>query len=71
MSERRALLRCIRVWLAVFIVCLVPSGLTAFPLVHELRWVEDLLKSSGAGAGAGAGDVTERADGPSAVAAAA
>ncbi|WP_326657593.1 hypothetical protein [Streptomyces sp. NBC_00385] len=45
MSERRALRRRIRVWLAVFIVCLVLSGLTAFPLVHELRWAEDLLSS--------------------------
>jgi hypothetical protein len=32
--------------LAVFIVCLVLSGLTAFPLVHELHWAEDLLRSS-------------------------
>ncbi|MEU9013188.1 hypothetical protein AB0D12_26185 [Streptomyces sp. NPDC048479] len=46
MSERRVLLRRIRVWLAVFIVLLVLSGVTAFPLVHELHWVEDLLKSS-------------------------
>ncbi|WP_406527804.1 hypothetical protein [Streptomyces sp. I8-5] len=46
MSERRALLRRIRVWLVVFIVCLVLSGLTAFPLVHELHWAEDLLRSS-------------------------
>src|ERR1043165_2781545 len=46
MSERNALRRRIRVWLAVFIVCLVLSGLTAFPLVHELRWTEDLLTSS-------------------------
>ncbi|MEW2177326.1 hypothetical protein AB0890_13475 [Streptomyces sp. NPDC005406] len=46
MSERRALQRRIRVWLAAFIVCLVLSGLTAFPLVHELRWAEDLLSSS-------------------------
>ncbi|MGF1339459.1 hypothetical protein ACQSMD_04950 [Streptomyces flavovirens] len=45
MSER-ALLRRIRVWLVVFIVCLVLSGLTAFPLVHELRLVENLLTSS-------------------------
>ncbi|MFE6976866.1 hypothetical protein [Streptomyces sp. NPDC057682] len=45
MSERRALLRRIRVWLVVFIVCLVLSGLTAFPLVHEVRWAEDLLTS--------------------------
>ena len=33
-------------WLVVFIVCLALSGLTAFPLVHELHWAEDLLKSS-------------------------
>ncbi|WP_406455363.1 hypothetical protein OG782_27550 [Streptomyces sp. NBC_00876] len=46
MSERGALQRRIRVWLAVFIVCLVLSGLTAFPLVHELRWAEELLSSS-------------------------
>ncbi|MEV6261721.1 hypothetical protein AB0M42_13320 [Streptomyces sp. NPDC051784] len=45
MSER-ALLRRIRVWLVVFIVCLVLSGLTAFPLVTELHWTEDLLSSS-------------------------
>ncbi|MFB4421629.1 hypothetical protein C5F59_011110 [Streptomyces sp. QL37] len=45
MSER-ALLRRIRVWLVVFIVCLVLSGLTAFPLVTELHWAEDLLASS-------------------------
>ncbi|MGW0780181.1 hypothetical protein [Streptomyces sp. NPDC002913] len=45
MSER-ALLRRIRVWLVVFIVCLVLSGLTAFPLVTELHWAEDLLNSS-------------------------
>ncbi|MFF4247869.1 hypothetical protein ACFYY2_25870 [Streptomyces sp. NPDC001822] len=32
-------------WLIVFIVCLVLSGLTAFSLVHELRWAEDLLTS--------------------------
>ncbi|HWU07849.1 MAG TPA: hypothetical protein VN520_15940 [Streptomyces sp.] len=44
MSER-ALKRRIRVWLVVFIVCLVLSGLTAFPLVTELRWAEDLLRS--------------------------
>lgn len=46
MSERRALLRRIRVWLVVFVVCLVLSGLTAFPLVHELHWADDLLRSS-------------------------
>lgn len=41
----RALLRRIRVWLVVFIVCLVLSGLTAFPLVTELRLTEDALTS--------------------------
>lgn len=45
MSER-ALLRRIRVWLVLFIVCLVLSGLTAFPLVTELHWLEDLFRSS-------------------------
>ncbi|MGW7365307.1 hypothetical protein ACWGI8_18150 [Streptomyces sp. NPDC054841] len=45
MSERTALLRRIRVWLAVFIVCLVLSGLTAFPLVTELHLVHDALTS--------------------------
>ncbi|MET9804899.1 hypothetical protein [Streptomyces sp. NPDC006368] len=43
MSETRALLRRIRVWLAVFIVCLVLSGLTAFPLVTEARLAEEAL----------------------------
>ncbi|MFE2430730.1 hypothetical protein ACFXJ5_28790 [Streptomyces sp. NPDC059373] len=38
-QERLALERRIRV-LVVFVVCLVLSGLTAFPLVHELRWVD-------------------------------
>ncbi|WP_175439247.1 hypothetical protein [Streptomyces vilmorinianum] len=40
-----ALLRRIRVWLVVFIVCLVLSGATAFPLVTELRLAEDALTS--------------------------
>ncbi len=43
MSERSALQRRIRVWLALFIVCLVLSGLTAFPLVSELRWANALI----------------------------
>lgn len=46
MSEREALLRGIRVWLAVFVVCLVLSGATAFPLVTEMRWLEGVLASS-------------------------
>jgi hypothetical protein len=45
MSDRAALLRGIRAWLAFFVVSLVLSGATAFPLVHELHWVEDLLRS--------------------------
>lgn len=45
MSERRALLRRIRVWLVVFIICLVLSGLTAFPLVTEVHLIHDALTS--------------------------
>ncbi|MER5544714.1 hypothetical protein ABT072_20190 [Streptomyces sp. NPDC002589] len=43
MSDRAALLTGIRVWLVLFVVCLVLSGATAFPLVHELRWTESAL----------------------------
>ncbi|NXY97437.1 hypothetical protein HYE82_24295 [Streptomyces sp. BR123] len=43
MSERNALRRRIRAWLILFIVCLVLSGLTAFPLVTELRWANSLV----------------------------
>lgn len=49
MSDRAALLKGIRAWLVLFIVCLVLSGATAFPLVHELRWTEDLLNWLSAG----------------------
>ncbi|MET8132636.1 hypothetical protein ABZV24_11865 [Streptomyces sp. NPDC005251] len=45
MSDRAALLKGIRGWLAFFVVSLVLSGATAFPLVHELHWAEDLLRS--------------------------
>ncbi|MFI8088771.1 hypothetical protein ACIF9R_10695 [Streptomyces sp. NPDC086080] len=48
MSDRAALLKGIRVWLVFFVVCLVLSGVTAFPLVHELRWSEEVLRSLGA-----------------------
>ncbi|MFI6439535.1 hypothetical protein [Streptomyces sp. NPDC050759] len=44
MSDRAAQLRGIRAWLVFFVVCLVLSGATAFPLVHELRWTEDALR---------------------------
>jgi hypothetical protein len=36
-------LRAVRVWLAVFMVGLVLSGLTAFPLVHEVAWLDQAL----------------------------
>ena len=39
----------IRAWLVVFIVCLAVSGITAFPLVGELRLGSDLLHSVGFG----------------------
>ncbi|WP_367320534.1 hypothetical protein [Streptomyces sp. HUAS ZL42] len=45
MIDRAALLKGIRAWLILFVVCLVLSGATAFPLVHELRWTEDLLRA--------------------------
>ncbi|MER6998011.1 hypothetical protein [Streptomyces sp. NPDC000410] len=45
MTERRALEKRIRGWLAFFIVCLVLSGLTAFPLVTELRLIDSALAS--------------------------
>ena len=40
-------LRCIRVWLAVFIIGLVLSGVTAFPLETELNWLSSILHSNG------------------------
>lgn len=41
--SRAALLRRIRCWLVVFIAGLVLSGVTAFPLVRELRLVNQFL----------------------------
>jgi hypothetical protein len=38
-TGREVLLRRIRFWLVLFIAGLVLSGLTAFPLEHELRWL--------------------------------
>jgi hypothetical protein len=49
MSDRAALLKGIRAWLVFFVVSLVLSGATAFPLVHELRWTEELLRSLSVG----------------------
>ncbi|POX57244.1 hypothetical protein C3489_00540 [Streptomyces sp. Ru71] len=44
-SDRAALLKSVRAWLVLFVVCLVLSGATAFPLVHELRWAESALRA--------------------------
>jgi len=38
-------IRWIRIWLAVFIFGLAVSGITAFPLESELRWLVDLLRT--------------------------
>ncbi|MFD3676628.1 hypothetical protein [Streptomyces sp. NPDC058613] len=46
MSERSALQRRIRAWLLLFLVCLVLSGLTAFPLVSELRLGNSLVDNA-------------------------
>jgi len=43
--ERRPL-RQMRIWLAVFIAGLVLSGVTAFPLAPELRWLVIVLHQS-------------------------
>ncbi len=42
MDEQRRLLRTIRLWLGIFIVGLALSGITAFPLVHELNYLARL-----------------------------
>ncbi|MCC3766554.1 hypothetical protein [Streptomyces sp. UNOC14_S4] len=47
MNGEEALRRRIRIWLVVFIVGLVLSGLTAFPLVTEIRWLDETLRSGG------------------------
>ena len=39
----------IRAWLIIFIVCLALSGVTAFPLVSELRFASGLLHTTGVG----------------------
>ncbi|MER5480022.1 hypothetical protein ABT026_24085 [Streptomyces sp. NPDC002734] len=45
MDDGAALLRGIRCWLLFLVVCLVLSGATAFPLVHELRWTQEVLEA--------------------------
>lgn len=47
MNGEEALRRRVRIWLVVFIVGLVLSGLTAFPLVTEIRWLDEVLRSDG------------------------
>jgi hypothetical protein len=38
-----ATLKRIRLWLTVVVVGLVAAGITAFPLVHETRWLDGVL----------------------------
>jgi hypothetical protein len=45
--DATAALRRIRVWLAVFILGLVASGVTAFPLVHETAWLVEIARHFG------------------------
>lgn len=45
--EQAVLLRRVRAWLIVFIVGLVLSGVTAFPLATEVRWGHELLVAWG------------------------
>ncbi|MFI2362830.1 hypothetical protein [Promicromonospora sp. NPDC019610] len=46
-SEQAVLLRRVRAWLIVFIVGLVLSGVTAFPLTTEVRWGHELFLAWG------------------------
>jgi hypothetical protein len=32
----------IRIWIVLFVICLVLSGVTAFPLLAEVRWLSEL-----------------------------
>lgn len=43
-TDRTRSLRTIRIWLSVFIVGLVLSGITAFPLQHEIDWLTTTLQ---------------------------
>lgn len=45
MTEQKKLLRKIRTWLVAFIVLLILSGITAFPLQWELSLVNDFMMS--------------------------
>ncbi|MGH9563648.1 MAG: hypothetical protein ACRD3S_19515 [Terracidiphilus sp.] len=41
--ERTNHLRRVRLWLTIFIVGLILSGITAFPLESEIRWLDGIL----------------------------
>src|SRR3984885_2206212 len=43
LETRSQLLRSIRLWLSLFILGLILSGLTAFPLKHETAWLASFL----------------------------
>ncbi|MDH6128168.1 hypothetical protein [Kitasatospora sp. GP82] len=45
-AQGAAELRRVRTWLWIFVVCLVLSGLTAFPLESESRWLAELVGGS-------------------------
>ncbi|MER5866764.1 hypothetical protein [Kitasatospora sp. NPDC002040] len=45
-TAEAAVLRRVRRWIGIFIVCLVLSGLTAFPLEAETRWLVGLVDGS-------------------------
>ena len=46
-NRRQSTLRWIQAWVIFFIVALVVSGVTAFPLETELRWGSELLRATG------------------------
>ncbi|HXC96487.1 MAG TPA: hypothetical protein VNU92_12365 [Edaphobacter sp.] len=45
LQTKPQLLRSIRIWLFIFIIGLTLSGLTAFPLDHETRWLASFLSN--------------------------
>jgi hypothetical protein len=45
-ADEATTLRTVRRWLWIFIVCLALSGLTAFPLEHETRWLASAADGS-------------------------
>ncbi|GAA1180037.1 hypothetical protein F4556_006316 [Kitasatospora gansuensis] len=45
-AAETATLRRVRRWIVIFIVCLALSGLTAFPLETETRWLAGLVDGS-------------------------